>query len=193
MPEIDEYYKSEELPTALVLAGIKEIENHGLSDFSLRRVATLCGVSCAAPYRHFKNKNELILAILSYINSQWGILQQQIIESFDGNTRRQLVELCLANVKFWTANPNFRHVMLMDSSELDERQKSEQARVYAKTRSLIGKFCRESGLDEEEEARRALLARSTVYGATQMLGSGELQNSPESYTLIKSCFEQIFS
>ena len=80
MPEIDEYYKSEELPTALVLAGIKEIENHGLSDFSLRRVATLCGVSCAAPYRHFKNKNELILAILSYINSQWGILQQQIID-----------------------------------------------------------------------------------------------------------------
>lgn len=192
MAEIEEYYKSEELPTALVLAGIKEIERHGLSDFSLRRVASLCGVSCAAPYRHYKNKNELILAVFSYINGQWGLLQDQIIECFEGDTRRQLTELCLANVKFWAANPNFRHVMLLDSSELDERQKSEQAKAYQKMRDLIGRFCRERGLDESEEARIALLARSTVYGTTQMLG-GELESSGASFALIKSCFETIFS
>ena len=74
MAEIEEYYKSEELPTALVLAGIKEIERHGLADFSLRRVASLCGVSCAAPYRHYKNKNELILAVFSLYQLSFSVV-----------------------------------------------------------------------------------------------------------------------
>ncbi len=193
MSDLEEYYKTEQLPLALVIAGIKEIEKHGLSDFSLRRVANACGVSCAAPYRHFKSKNDLILAIISYVNSQWKLLQDQIIISFDGDVRRQLIELCMANIRFWTANPNFRHIMLMDSSELDEKQKAEQSRSYYTLRSLTEKFCRENTIDEKEGVRRALLARSTVYGATHMLESGELENSPDSFALLRSCFENIFS
>lgn len=193
MPEIDEYYKTDELALSLVIAGIREIESHGLSDFSLRRVASMCGVSCAAPYRHYKSKGDLILAIISYVNSQWELLQGQIVESFRGDLRRQLIELCVANIRFWAANPNFRHIMLLDSCELDERQKSEQARIYSVTRSLISELCRENGIGEKEEARRALLARSTVLGVTHMLGSGELENSVETFSYIRKCFEDIFS
>ena len=81
MPEIDEYYKTDELALSLVIAGIREIESHGLSDFSLRRVASMCGVSCAAPYRHYKSKGDLILAIISYVNSQWELLQAFVVYS----------------------------------------------------------------------------------------------------------------
>ena len=62
---MEEYYQPEALREALIIAGLKEIEIHGLTDFSLRRVAAACGVSCAAPYRHFKSKGELILAIIT--------------------------------------------------------------------------------------------------------------------------------
>ena len=191
MSEVEEYYRSEELPIALVIAGLKEIEQHGLTDFSLRRVANACGVSCAAPYRHFKNKSGLILAIISYVNSKWELLQSQIIESFEGDTRRQLIELCIANIRFWTANPNFRHILLMDESSLDELQKSEKSRIYTAVRALISKLCLERGINKAEEARRALFIRSTICGAALMLGSGELENTPETFAMIRNCIESI--
>ena len=56
----------EDIDSALVLrekllsAGIDEIVTHGVEGFSLRRVAAACGASCAAPYKHFKNKYEFV-------------------------------------------------------------------------------------------------------------------------------------
>ena len=50
-------YSDESIRERLIIAGIKEIELHGFNDFSLRRVAAACEVSCAAPYRHYKNKD----------------------------------------------------------------------------------------------------------------------------------------
>ena len=44
----------------LILAGIKVIEENGVSGFSIRRTAAECGVSCAAPYKHFKDKEDLM-------------------------------------------------------------------------------------------------------------------------------------
>ena len=193
MSDIEEYYKTEELPLALVIAGLKEIEAHGLADFSLRRVATRCGVSCAAPYRHFKNKNELILAVIAYVNRQWGLLAEQILKSYENDTRRAIIEFCLANIRFWTANPNFRHIMLMDDSELDERQRSEKVGMYKPLRVLVSQFCREKGISDEENARLVFLARSAISGATQMLGSAEIANDHETYEMIRACLEQIFS
>ena len=49
------------LKEKLLTAGIDEIMTHGMGDFSLRRVAAACGASCAAPYKHFKNKEEFIV------------------------------------------------------------------------------------------------------------------------------------
>ena len=40
----------------LIRAGIDEINIHGANGFSIRRIATACGVSSAAPYKHFKDK-----------------------------------------------------------------------------------------------------------------------------------------
>ena len=52
--------KNVSLREALILAGIAEINAFGANDFSVRRVASACNVSSAAPYKHFKDKKELI-------------------------------------------------------------------------------------------------------------------------------------
>ena len=68
----------------LIEAGIREIEANGLQNFSLRHVAQLCGVSCAAPYRHFKDKEEYINEIrLSF----GAILDNTVIEYPDGSRK----------------------------------------------------------------------------------------------------------
>ena len=75
----------------LLLAGIQEVRLHGVQNFSVRRIAASCGVSCSAPYKHFKNKNDYILAILHYINQQWHEVEHEILSQVPNDTRERLV------------------------------------------------------------------------------------------------------
>ena len=187
---MEEYYQPEALREALIIAGLKEIELHGLADFSLRRVASSCGVSCAAPYRHFKGKDDLILAIIAYVNDQWSLLQDQITAAFKSDNRRCLIEMCIAGIRFRVANPHFRSILLMDSKRLDGDQLAERARINETTERLIDDFCLEHGLSEEETKKKKFAIRSIMYGATQMLDSGELESSPDTIKMIREFLEK---
>ena len=81
-----------DLRDALILAGIEEINTYGANGLSLRRVATACHVSTAAPYKHFKDKKEFIAAIIDYVNDQWAEQQEEIVRfrKVQADTRRQL-------------------------------------------------------------------------------------------------------
>lgn len=50
-------YHHGDLKRALIETGIKPVHEEGEKNFSLRRIAAEYGVSSAAPYAHFKNKD----------------------------------------------------------------------------------------------------------------------------------------
>ena len=56
-------YHHGDLRNALIEAGLKIINVSGKDSLSLRKVASACGVSHAAPYAHFSDKESLIEAI----------------------------------------------------------------------------------------------------------------------------------
>ena len=56
-------YQHGDLRHALIQAGLKLLAEGGLSALSLRAAAQLAGVSHAAPYRHFRDKEALVAAI----------------------------------------------------------------------------------------------------------------------------------
>ena len=64
-------YHHGNLRQALIDAGIKIINEQGEDALSLRKAAALCEVSHAAPYAHFKDKEELIEAIKSSVTSKF--------------------------------------------------------------------------------------------------------------------------
>lgn len=181
---------TDDLRHALIIAGIKEVELHGLTNFSLRRVASTCGVSCAAPYRHFKSKDDLILAIISYINAQWSFLQNQIVEIYRADTKRLIVELSLANIRFWIANPNFRSIIMMDDKGLDALQLREKSRISDEIKNLIHSYAAENNISDIGRDVASVTILATIYGATQMLGSGELQNTSKNISTIKRVIER---
>ena len=59
-------YHHKDLRNALIETGIQLVSTEGVNAFSLRKVAAACGVSHAAPYSHFQNKEELLEACLLY-------------------------------------------------------------------------------------------------------------------------------
>jgi AcrR family transcriptional regulator len=56
-------YHHGDLRDALVRTARKILEKNGLADLSLRRVARVAGVSAAAPYHHFADKQALLNAV----------------------------------------------------------------------------------------------------------------------------------
>jgi AcrR family transcriptional regulator len=56
-------YQHGDLHEALIDAGVKLLMEGGADALSLRGAAQLAGVSHAAPYRHYKDKDALIAAI----------------------------------------------------------------------------------------------------------------------------------
>jgi AcrR family transcriptional regulator len=56
-------YQHGDLRHALIQAGLKLLGEKGTEGLSLRAAAELAGVSHAAPYRHFRDKNALVAAI----------------------------------------------------------------------------------------------------------------------------------
>lgn len=104
---MEDRYIEDSVRKRLILAGLSELLDHGTTDFSLRRVAIAAQVSCAAPYRHFKDKDELIRAIIAHIREDWTLLSGEIFSIFTLGTRECLSELLVAGVRFWVAGGNF--------------------------------------------------------------------------------------
>ncbi len=104
----------------LLVAGIREFETYGLRDFSLRRVAASCHLSCAAPYKHFRSKEELIQEILNYIDSRWQMLMNEILSSIS-DEESAIYELSVGLVRFLVATPSYIAIILEKNRAENDR------------------------------------------------------------------------
>lgn len=179
------FEEKKSLRERLIIAGIDEIAEHGITDFSLRRVAAVCNTSCAAPYKHFKNKDELILEIIAYINSQWVLLKTHILEIFRDDSAKALTEVCIAYIRFWIANPNYRTILaksgrgfLSDSSGI---------------KALVSEYCDENSIDGEERERKIFAVTAFIYGTTSMLEHEELPNDDTTFAFVRKTIAEVLN
>ena len=180
---MEDYNGYETVKERLILAGISELQKHSVEDLSLRKVASLCNVSCAAPYKHFKNKQEFISEIIVYINQQWSKLRRQVIEVYPNDCKTQIVEVCIAYIKFCMANPSFRNIIVMktDDSNKDEVQQN----FSFSDDDLIRKYYSDKTKTEEEIQKKIFVIYSLVYGVTYMLDKGNIKNTKENIDKIR--------
>ena len=182
---MEEILNHDPLRDRLIIAGIAEIEQHGIAGFSLRRVAAACNTSCAAPYKHFKNKDDLILEIIRYVNRQWELLRDQILSLHMGEPMERIVEVCVAYIRFWVANPNYRFALKAPGKEYNASKFSEKPNDEKTIENLIRAYCAGNQVEFEETERMVYAVKAILYGMTAMLDDGELQNTPQTYENIR--------
>lgn len=152
----------------LLFSGLRELEAHGVTDFSLRRVAQDAGVSCAAPYRHFKDKDELIASVIGFVLEGWTILCSSIAEIFSDDSKARLTELSVSGFRFWIANGNFKTVITACSSSVtDEGPLSDFNKPII---SAARDYANESGMLDSD--RLAFKILSMIYGAVMLVDGG---------------------
>lgn len=162
----------------LIEAGIEEISARGLQNFSVRRIAARCGVSCAAPYKHFADKRSYVAAIIGYINTIWDERQREAAVRYS-TTREQLVGICREYIRFLVENPQLRVIIMQKDDEGSSEFNALRGRLSRQTYELVSRYCAEVGMPDDVRVRKTYVVRSLIYGAALMLDNGELSYTPE--------------
>ena len=184
---MDNKFARKTIKEKLILAGIDEIGNCGVANFSLRQVAVACNVSCATPYNYFKNKEGFVIEIIQYIKHQWSLLKTEINKLYKNDEKQLLIELCVFYIKFLVGNPNYRSIIMLDSVEVDDESYTdiENARNFIELE--LEHYMKINNVSVREARRKSFVIRAIVFEATLLLERGDLENTPENFDFIRYC------
>ena len=99
-------YHHGNLGQALIDAGIRFINENGEASLSLRKVAAACNVSHAAPYAHFKDKDDLLNAMKKSVTDRFTSELENAVKDA-GSADEALVEMGRTYVSFFSRNPDY--------------------------------------------------------------------------------------
>ncbi len=168
-------------------AAVSELEEHGIADFSIRRVAKKCGVSCAAPYKHFESKSALLVEVMRYIGKKWcGVLADTIEAHKDEPLREQLVSICMAYIAFLCTYPEYQTILYMSDRVFEPEVLAEKSKVSGMTIELASEYCKDLDMDEETKMRKFFVVRSLLFGGAIMINSGMLPFDSKTMDMIKA-------
>ena len=178
---MEDRFVEENVKHRLILAGIRELEEYGITDFSLRRVAVSAQVSCAAPYRHFKSKEDFVGEIIAYVGSKWDLLSRDISSLFKSDLRALVIEICIANLRFRVANRNFPIAL----AHTRAGESVEESIV-----SAVKSYSEERGLSISEAEQKSFVALALISGAVSMITD---DNSDKVISMTRTALEKEFT
>jgi AcrR family transcriptional regulator len=175
MPIKKKPYHHRNLRQTLVEAAIPLLAEHGVSGLSWRGVARAAGVSHTAPYRHFRNKADLLEAIAAQGYSQLEAGCAQAEARFADDPQRQFTEAGMAYLFFVIEQPAIAQLMfsgtLSPSSRGEDLQAAARAAIAALERIIENG--KQAGIYLDRSTNELVLsALACVHGLAMMISAG---------------------
>jgi len=104
-------YHHPDLRQALLDGAVRLIKEEGLREFSLRKLASQVGVSHAAPYRHFENKEAILATLMLEGHKRLRLALLDAVASCRGKGIDKLLAQGRAYLEFARKNPGYLSVM----------------------------------------------------------------------------------
>jgi AcrR family transcriptional regulator len=141
-------YHHGDLKNALIEAGIEILANEGVHALSLRKVAQRAGVSHAAPYAHFADKQALIAAISTAGYQKVQERVERVLREYAKAPIQLLVRTGWEYVQFALTEPEHFKITF---SGVVEKEKDYPALIEAAQKSFalltqVVKKCQEAGV-----------------------------------------------
>ena len=162
-------YHHGNLRQALIDAGVKIINENGEENLSLRKVAAACGVSHAAPYAHFKDKDELIEAIKENVTERF---MEKLVDAIEGKPTADaaIIAMGRAYVTFFSKNPDY-YIFLFGKQNITAHLKMNKEYKgdyppFLLLRTYYKKHLKENGikLSAEEQEIEMIKTWAIVHG-----------------------------
>ncbi|MFV0258991.1 MAG: TetR/AcrR family transcriptional regulator [Acidimicrobiales bacterium] len=173
-------YHLGDVPDRVLAAARTLLDDQPAADISVRELARTAGVSHAAPYRHFGDRDGLLAALAARCFAEFIDEQRRAYDAAPPGNR--LLDVGLAYVDYATAHPNaFALVFDPTVSPADAPPESHQPLIAAHTELLV------AAIDDAVSARRLSAAVapddlgaavwSAAHGLAGLIISGRIDRS----------------
>ncbi len=168
-------YHHGDLRAQLIEATRVLVEEKGPDHFSVSEACRVAGVSTAAPYKHFKNKEEMLQEVaLEGMHRHRDQMLQEVAPHPRGTLAR-IVALGRVYVRFAEEEPGVFRLMFAFSDDHDKHEALEDTgeETFKVVQQEVA-WCRGSDEIEEQDIHQAFLLWSFVHGLSFLRIDGKL-------------------
>ncbi len=172
-------YHHGNLRNELIEKAIAIVNSEGERALSIRKVAGVCGVTYAAPYAHFKSKEELLSACREYVSKQFADHLSNSIADKDTTDPETLNILGNAYIEFFKLHPTYYN-FIFNSEEtckmiltLDEVK--DNYPPFEVFRKVCLSLTESYGITKQQGLARLIKCWSLVHGATALIISPNVE------------------
>ena len=177
----DQYHHGN-LRQALIDAGIKIINESGEEALSLRKAAAACNVSHAAPYAHFKDKDELLEAIKKSVTDKFTDELEAAVKD-TGSADEALIAMGRAYISFFSRNPDY-YMFLFGKQNISahlqmNKEDKEDYPPFLLLRKYYKKHLKENGikLSSQEQEIELIKTWAIVHGMASIACMKDVKTS----------------
>jgi len=165
-------YHHGELRNTLITAAWHTINQRGIENFTIVDIAQQAQVSKAAPYRHFKDRDALIDAVVSKGFEQLAEEVDLAAASQPAGSVEKVIAGGLGYLRFFGRYPVFFELMFRiapdDDSSLYKEQEASRMRCMEQHINAVSQWCQHHHIAESEIMDTAVKLWATVHGMVSL-------------------------
>ena len=163
----------------LIEKAIALVNDEGEQALSIRKVAGACGVSYAAPYAHFKNKEELLLACREHVSKQFADFLSDSIAGKDTTNPETLNILGNAYIEFFKLHPVYYNFIYNSKETCKMFLTLDEVKDNYPPFEVFRKVClaltESHGVTREQGLAKLIKCWSVVHGAAALIISPNVE------------------
>ena len=141
-------YHHGDLRNALIIAAAELIERDGTLEFSMAEAAARAGVSAAAPYRHFADKEELLRAVRELAILGLGYAASETVSQYPEGSLEGILAMGHMYIGYARDKRAFFSLMWEDRGDMEARREkvAEEHGGFMLLVHLVQRFCKANHL-----------------------------------------------
>ena len=170
-------YHHGDLREEILCAAITLLEENNIGSLSLRAVAKKVGVSHTAPYRHYKDKDQLLAGIAQRGYDELAKELAEAVEQYPDNPIEQLTEAGYRYVKMGTQRPQCTQLMFgghFPCADTYPELRASGDAAFMGVKHIIEQGQLKRQFKKGDIETLALAAWSGIHGLTLLIISGSL-------------------
>ena len=159
-------YHHGNLRDALIIAAAQLIEENASVDFAMIDAARRAGVSSAAPYRHFKDREALLEAVSEVAFLGLTETARSASESVPPGTEESIIGIGKAYIEFVTDHPQFYDLMWGDMGlrSIESQDRDLKTSGFYILVDSVSKWCDSIGLHDYNALELAVKLWAIAHG-----------------------------
>lgn len=181
-----------QLKDKLIQMAVVELTLNGVEQFSLRETAKKCGVSCAAPFKHFKDKADLFQCISEHLDKELLNRIYTIEIKCNGDLKALYMETSAAYIENLIAHPFLMNLSFWSRPECSHVMGIRWWKSLGRVIEHFNNYCSFLGFSDEKHDMVFFMMQNITYGLAFMGTSKMLDEKKDYSEKLRIAMESLF-